>query len=87
MSIGSMELGDDATRVYAVGTALITKGDHEPKKGRIHLFRWDPTVRVLEVLITFDVQGTVFRVIEFKGRLLAAIGSSVSGAAFTSWED
>lgn len=78
MSIGSMDLGDDGGTVYAVGTALITKGEHEPKKGRIHLFRWDPTTQALDVLLTFDVHGTVFRVIEFNGRLLAAVGSSVS---------
>lgn len=77
MSIGSVDLGIDAGVLYAVGTALIVKGEHDPKKGRIHLLRWNPVALSLESVLTYDVPGTVFRVIEFNGRILAAIGSSV----------
>lgn len=78
MSIGSVNLGGDPGVLYAVGTALIVKGEHDPKKGRIHLLRWNPASPKLDVVLTYDVPGTVFRVIEFNGRILAAIGSSVS---------
>ncbi|KAL7062814.1 hypothetical protein AAHC03_01676 [Spirometra sp. Aus1] len=77
ISIASINLEAKNTVVYAVGTALIVKGEYEPTKGRIHLFRWDPENARLETLLVHDVNGAVYRIIDFNGRILAGISSSV----------
>nr|VZI48110.1 unnamed protein product [Spirometra erinaceieuropaei] len=77
ISIASINLEAKNTVVYAVGTALIVKGEYEPTKGRIHLFRWDPENSRLETLLVHDVNGAVYRIIDFNGRILAGISSSV----------
>ncbi|VDD75995.1 unnamed protein product [Mesocestoides corti] len=77
MSIASINLGENGGTVYAVGTALFAKDDIEPKKGRIHLFRYNPEISKLETLLIHDVNGSVFRILDFNGRILAAVTSSV----------
>ncbi|VDN11490.1 unnamed protein product [Dibothriocephalus latus] len=77
ISVASINLEAKNTVVYAVGTALIVKGEYEPTKGRIHLFRWDPENSRLETLLVHDVNGAVYRIIDFNGRILAGISSSV----------
>ncbi len=76
MSIASINIENYST-VFAVGTALLVKGEADPQKGRIHLFRWDVENSRLEPLIVHDVNGPVYRIVDFNGRVLAGIGSSV----------
>lgn len=68
--------------VYAVGTALFVKGEAEPRRGRIHIFRWDHENARLETLVVHDVNGCVYCLVDFNGRLLAGVRSSVSSLAY-----
>ncbi|KAL3321308.1 DNA damage-binding protein 1 [Cichlidogyrus casuarinus] len=71
--------GDNAedVYVYVVGTAFILESEREPSRGRIHVFRWDEASARLTTLIVHDVAGAPYRLIDFNGKLLAAINSSV----------
>ncbi|CAH8550615.1 unnamed protein product [Dicrocoelium dendriticum] len=62
---------------YAVGTAFLVEDEVEPSKGRIHVFHWDPDAARLDTVMVYDVNGAVYRLVDFNGRLLAAINSSV----------
>ncbi|CAI2738245.1 unnamed protein product, partial [Dicrocoelium dendriticum] len=61
---------------YAVGTAFLVEDEVEPSKGRIHVFHWDPDAARLDTVMVYDVNGAVYRLVDFNGRLLAAINSS-----------
>ncbi|TGZ72028.1 hypothetical protein CRM22_002338 [Opisthorchis felineus] len=78
VSIASIEPTDGSkSMLYAVGTAFLVEEEVEPSKGRIHLFHWDPETSRLETVLVHDVNGAVYRLLDFNGRLLAAINSSV----------
>lgn len=76
-SIASIYSSHHNKCLFAVGTAFLVEDEVEPSKGRIHLFQWDPDTSRLETLLVHDVNGCVYRIIDFNGRLLAAINSSV----------
>ncbi|CAL8070914.1 unnamed protein product [Calicophoron daubneyi] len=77
VSIASIQPSNRSTTLYAVGTAFLVEEEVEPSKGRIHLFHWDPETCKLETVLVHDVNGAVYRIVDFNGRLLAAINSSV----------
>ncbi|KAF5400819.1 DNA damage binding protein 1 [Paragonimus heterotremus] len=78
VSIASIGSTDDHKGVlYAVGTAFMVEEEVEPSKGRIHLFHWDSETSRLETVMVHDVNGSVYRIVDFNGRLLTAINSSV----------
>lgn len=77
-SIKSENSNGSSGILYAVGTAFLVEEEPEPTKGRIHLFQWDPEKCKLETVLVHDVNGAVYRLVDFNGRLLAAINSSVS---------
>ncbi|KAA0197716.1 DNA damage-binding protein 1 [Fasciolopsis buskii] len=76
-SIKSENSNGSSGILYAVGTAFLVEEEPEPTKGRIHLFQWDPEKCKLETVLVHDVNGAVYRLVDFNGRLLAAINSSV----------
>ncbi|CAH8566044.1 unnamed protein product [Heterobilharzia americana] len=77
VSIASVQSDIHNGPLFAVGTAFLVEDEVEPSKGRIHLFRWDPESSRLETVQVHDVNGSVYRILDFNGRLLAAINSSV----------
>ncbi|VDP42511.1 unnamed protein product [Schistosoma mattheei] len=77
VSIASVQSDIHNGPLFAVGTAFLVEDEVEPSKGRIHLFRWDPESSRLDTVLVHDVNGSVYRIVDFNGRLLAAINSSV----------
>lgn len=76
MSIASVKIGGAV--MFAVGTALLVKGEQDPRRGRIHLLNWDPlAASALTTVLIHDVPGPVFQLREFNDRLLAAVTGSV----------
>lgn len=77
MTMCSSELGLEYGALYVVGTAFVELGDEEPKKGRIHVLRWDPRTEELHQIGIHDVLGCLHQICDFGGRLVAAVSSSV----------
>lgn len=82
MSLVSCKLGDDPHHYYAVGTAFLSPEESEPKSGRILLFHWSEgkLVQIAEK----EIKGGCYTLIEFNGKLLAAINSTVRLFEWTS---
>ncbi|GBP22857.1 DNA damage-binding protein 1 [Eumeta japonica] len=82
MSLVSCRLGDEPHHYYAVGTALLNPEEAEPKQGRILLFQWSEgkLVQVAEK----EIKGGCYTLVEFNGKLLASINSTVRLFEWTS---
>ncbi|XP_049877553.1 DNA damage-binding protein 1 [Pectinophora gossypiella] len=82
MSLVSCRLGDDPNHYYAVGTAILNPEESEPKQGRILLFHWSEgkLVQVAEK----EIKGGCYTLVEFNGKLLASINSTVRLFEWTS---
>ncbi|XP_037294045.1 DNA damage-binding protein 1 isoform X2 [Manduca sexta] len=82
MSLVSCKLGDDPNHYYAVGTAILNPEESEPKQGRILLFHWSEgkLVQVAEK----EIKGGCYTLVEFNGKLLASINSTVRLFEWTS---
>ncbi|XP_059050799.1 DNA damage-binding protein 1-like [Achroia grisella] len=82
LSLVSCRLGDDPNHYYAVGTALINPEESEPKQGRLLLFHWSEgkLVQVAEK----EIKGACYSLVEFNGKLLASINSTVRLFEWTS---
>ncbi|XP_075983007.1 DNA damage-binding protein pic [Anticarsia gemmatalis] len=82
MSLVSCKLGDDPNHYYAVGTAYLNPEESEPKQGRILLFHWSEgkLVQVAEK----EIKGGCYTLVEFNGKLLASINSTVRLFEWTS---
>ncbi|VDQ02535.1 unnamed protein product [Trichobilharzia regenti] len=83
ISITSVQSDIHKGPLFAVGTAFLVEDEVEPSKGRIHLFRWDPDSCRLETVLVQDVNGAVYQVVDFNGRLLAGINCSVGVDSFS----
>ena len=65
--------------LYAVGTMYYAEGDIEPKRGRVLLFSpGSATGGHPYLFASVETKGAVYEVISVKGKLVAAINSSVS---------
>lgn len=75
LSLISTKLGEDPTSYFIVGTALVNPDESEPKSGRILLFHWSDgkLVQVAEK----EIKGSCYSLVEFNGKLLASINSTV----------
>ncbi|CAH1637547.1 unnamed protein product [Spodoptera littoralis] len=82
MSLVSCKLGDDPNHYYALGTALLNPEESEPKQGRILLFHWSEgkLVQIAEK----EIKGGCYTLVEFNGKLLATINSTVRLFEWTS---
>ncbi|XP_052756442.1 DNA damage-binding protein 1 [Galleria mellonella] len=82
MSLVSCRLGDDPNHYYAVGTAILNPEESEPKQGRLLLFHWSEgkLVQVAEK----EIKGACYSLVEFNGKLLASINSTVRLFEWTS---
>lgn len=75
LSVISARLGDDPTHYYIVGTCFVNPEEPEPKLGRIVLFQLIDGR--LQQVAEKDVKGAPYTLMEFNGKLLAGINSTV----------
>ena len=78
LSLVSTKLGDDANTYYIVGTALVNPEESEPKQGRIIMFQYQDGK--LHQVAEKEIKGACYSLVEFNGRLLASINSTVRPA-------
>jgi len=76
ISLTSCQLANDSNTYYCVGTAMVYPEEPEPKEGRLILFQL--LEGKLIQICSKDVKGAVYSLLEFNGKLLAGINSSVS---------
>lgn len=75
MSIVSTKLGDDPNVYYIVGTAMVLPDESDPKQGRIIIFQWADGK--LQQIAEKEIKGAPYSLLEFNGKLLASINSTV----------
>ncbi|KAJ8391375.1 hypothetical protein AAFF_G00090050 [Aldrovandia affinis] len=76
LSMVSCRLGRDPSVYFIVGTAMVYPEEAEPKQGRIIVFHY--TDGKLQTVAEKEVKGAVYSMVEFNGKLLASINSTVS---------
>ncbi|KAK2188211.1 hypothetical protein NP493_140g03066 [Ridgeia piscesae] len=74
-SLISAKLGDDPNTYYIVGTAMVYPEEAEPKLGRIIIFLY--TDGKLSQVAEKEIKGAAYTLVEFNGKLLASINSTV----------
>ncbi|KAM6943141.1 DNA damage-binding protein 1 [Xenentodon cancila] len=75
LSLVSCRLGKDPSVYFIVGTAMVYPEEAEPKQGRIIVFHY--TDSKLQTVAEKEVKGAVYSMVEFNGKLLASINSTV----------
>ncbi|XP_063230961.1 DNA damage-binding protein 1 [Bacillus rossius redtenbacheri] len=75
LSLVSTKLGDDPNTYYVVGTALVNPEESESKQGRILIFHYHDNK--LQQIAEKEIKGACYSLVEFNGRLLASINSTV----------
>uniref|UniRef100_A0A1B6IJV9 RSE1/DDB1/CPSF1 C-terminal domain-containing protein n=1 Tax=Homalodisca liturata TaxID=320908 RepID=A0A1B6IJV9_9HEMI len=75
LSLVSTRLGDDPNTYYIVGTALVNPEESEPKQGRILIFYYHDSK--LTQIAEKEIKGGCYSLVEFNGKLLASINSTV----------
>ncbi|KAA0714579.1 DNA damage-binding protein 1 DDB p127 subunit [Triplophysa tibetana] len=75
LSMVSCKLGRDLAVYFIVGTAMVYPEEAEPKQGRIIVFHY--TDGKLQTVAEKEVKGAVYSMVEFNGKLLASINSTV----------
>ncbi|XP_016371823.1 DNA damage-binding protein 1 [Sinocyclocheilus rhinocerous] len=75
LSMVSCKLGRDPAIYFIVGTAMVYPEEAEPKQGRIIVFHY--TDGKLQTVAEKEVKGAVYSMVEFNGKLLASINSTV----------
>ncbi|XP_055085822.1 DNA damage-binding protein 1 [Periophthalmus magnuspinnatus] len=75
LSMVSCRLGKDPAVYFIVGTAMVYPEEAEPKQGRIIVFHY--TDGKLQTVAEKEVKGAVYSMVEFNGKLLASINSTV----------
>lgn len=85
LSLMSARLGDDPNTYYVVGTALVNADEPDPKCGRIlmYLYADGKLTQVAEK----EVKGACYSLVEFHGKVLASINSTVRLFEWTSDRD
>ncbi|XP_070551484.1 DNA damage-binding protein 1-like [Ptychodera flava] len=74
-SLVSCRLGDDPNIYYIASTAFVYPEESEPKSGRIIIFQWHEGK--LNQVAEKDIKGAAYTLVEFNGKLLASINSTV----------
>lgn len=75
LSIISTKLGEDPNTYYIVGTAVVNPDESEPKLGRIVIFHWNDSK--LQQVAEKEIKGAPYTLLEFNGKLLASVNSTV----------
>ncbi|XP_064634746.1 DNA damage-binding protein 1-like [Lineus longissimus] len=74
-SIISAKFGDDPNTYFVVGTAMVYPEEAEPKQGRIVIFHYNEGK--LSQVAEKEIKGAAYSLVEFNGKLLASINSTV----------
>lgn len=85
LSIISAKLGDDPNTYFVVGTGLVNADEPEPKCGRIIIYHFADGK--LQQVAEKEVKGAVYTLVEFNGKVLASINSTVRLFEWTSDRD
>ncbi|CAG0895305.1 unnamed protein product [Darwinula stevensoni] len=75
LSVASARLGEDPNTYYIVGTALVNPEDEEPTQGRIVIFHWNENR--LNLVTDKEVKGACYALLEFNGKVLAAVNNKI----------
>ncbi|KAF7990593.1 hypothetical protein HCN44_000398 [Aphidius gifuensis] len=75
LSLISTKLGDDPIPYFIIGTALVNPDESEPKIGRILIYQW--LDGKLSQIAEKEIKGSCYSLVEFNGKLLASINSTV----------
>ncbi|XP_011303524.1 DNA damage-binding protein 1 [Fopius arisanus] len=75
LSLISTKLGEDPTSYFIVGTAVVNPDESEPKMGRILLYQWNDGK--FSQIAEKEIKGACYSLVEFNGKLLASINSTV----------
>ncbi|XP_028397691.1 DNA damage-binding protein 1-like [Dendronephthya gigantea] len=82
VSLISCKLTKGSHQYYCVGTAFVRPEDAEPKSGRLILFHLEDGK--LTQVAEKEVKGSVYSLVEFNGKIVAGINSTVSVFEWTS---
>ncbi|XP_055614765.1 DNA damage-binding protein 1-like isoform X1 [Toxorhynchites rutilus septentrionalis] len=85
MSLISAKLGNDSNTYCIVGTALVHQAEPEPKVGRIIIYHYADGA--LTQVSEKGIKGACYSLIEFNGRVLASINSTVRLYEWTDDKD
>ncbi|XP_058813684.1 DNA damage-binding protein 1 [Topomyia yanbarensis] len=85
MSLISAKLGNDPNTYYIVGTALVNPEEPEPKVGRIIIYLYADGA--LTQVSEKEIKGACYSLVEFNGRVLASINSTVRLYEWTDDKD
>uniref|UniRef100_A0A6M2DKV7 Putative splicing factor 3b subunit 3 n=1 Tax=Xenopsylla cheopis TaxID=163159 RepID=A0A6M2DKV7_XENCH len=75
LSLISTTLGDDPNTYFIVGTALVNPEDSEPKVGRILMYNY--VDGKINLVAEKELKGACYTLVEFNGKLLTTINSTV----------
>lgn len=85
MSLMSAKLGDDPNTYYIVGTAIVNPEEPDPKMGRIIVFHY--TDGKLHQIVEKEIKGACYSLVEFNGKVLASINTTVRLYEWTNEKD
>ena len=85
MSLISAKLGDDPNTYYIVGTALVNPEEPEPKVGRIIIYQY--AENDLSLVAEKEIKGACYSLVEFNGKVLANINTTVRLYEWTNDKD
>lgn len=85
LSLVSAKLGDDPNTYYLVGTAFVNPEEPEPKIGRIIIYQY--TEGKLKAVAEKEVKGACYSLVEFNGKVLASINTTVRLYEWTNEKD
>ncbi|MGH0150674.1 UNVERIFIED_CONTAM: hypothetical protein FKN15_017842 [Acipenser sinensis] len=83
LSLVSCKLGKDPNIYFIVGTAMVHPEEAEPKQGRIVVFQYCDGK--LQTVAEKEVKGAVYSMVEFNGKLLASINSTIARDFNPNW--
>lgn len=85
LSLISAKLGSDPSTYYIVGTACVNPEEREPKVGRIIIYHYADGA--LTQVSEKEIKGACYSLVEFNGRVLATINSTVRLYEWTDDKD
>lgn len=85
LSLMSAKLGDDSNTYYIVGTAIVNPEEPDPKAGRIIVFHFSEGK--LHQIAEKEIKGACYSLVEFNGKVLASINTTVRLFEWTNDKD
>lgn len=85
LSLMSAKLGDDPNTYYIVGTAIVNPEEPDPKAGRIIVFHFSEGK--LHQIAEKEIKGACYSLVEFNGKVLASINTTVRLFEWTNDKD